>query len=114
LSPVPGRFIDVPFYMPKQTESPPEHTFESALTRLEGLVAEMEGDRMPLDQLIVAYEEGTKLVKICQQKLAEAEKKIEIIQRRSGGEPELREFEPGKSAPPSSATPSDAKDISLF
>jgi exodeoxyribonuclease VII small subunit len=114
LSPAPGRFIDVLFSMPKQTEPPPEHTFESALTRLEGLVSEMEGDRMPLDQLIVAYEEGTKLVKICQQKLAEAEKKIEVIQRRSGGEPELREFEPGKSVPSGSAPASDAKDISLF
>jgi exodeoxyribonuclease VII small subunit len=104
--------------MPKSTDPAQELTFESALARLESLVAEMEGDRMPLEQLIVAYEEGTKLVKACQQKLSEAEKKIEIIQKRSSGESELKEFDPSQKA--SAATPSGgsssaaAKDVSLF
>lgn len=102
-------------HMAKPTESAPEHTFESALARLETLVADMEGDRMPLEQLIVAYEEGTKLVKVCQQKLSEAEKKIEIIQKRSSGEPELKEFEPGQKSPaPAPPASSGAKDASLF
>ncbi len=107
--------MHVPFYMPKPTEPASEHTFESALSRLEVLVSEMEGDRMPLEELIVAYEEGTKLVKICQQKLSDAEKKIEIIQKRASGEPELQEFEPAqKSATPPPSTSSGAKDVSLF
>jgi exodeoxyribonuclease VII small subunit len=101
--------------MPKPTESAQEHTFESALARLEALVGDMEGDRMPLEELIVAYEEGTKLVKVCQQKLSDAEKKIEIIHKRASSEPELKEFEPGQksgtSTPPAS---SGAKDASLF
>jgi exodeoxyribonuclease VII small subunit len=96
--------------MSKSNELPEEHTFESALARLEALVSDMEGDRLPLEQLIVAYEEGTKLVKICQQKLTDAEKKIEIIQRRSNGEPELKEFETGAKPP----TSPGAKDVSLF
>ena len=101
--------------MPKPTELAQEHTFESALARLEALVSDMEGDRMPLDQLIVAYEEGTKLVKICQQKLSDAEKKIEIIQRRANGEPELKEFEAAaKSGTATPPTSSAAKDVSLF
>src|SRR3954471_18983575 len=102
-------------HMPKPTQPASEHTFESALARLETLVGEMEGDRMPLEELIVAYEEGTKLVKICQQKLTDAEKKIEIIQKRSTGEPELKDFDPAQkpvSAPPHSS--SGAKDASLF
>jgi exodeoxyribonuclease VII small subunit len=102
-------------HMPKPTEPAAEHTFESALERLEALVSDMEGDRMPLEQLIVAYEEGTKLVKICQQKLSDAEKKIEIIQKRASGEPELKEFDPAQK--PGTATPptsSGAKDVSLF
>jgi exodeoxyribonuclease VII small subunit len=107
--------MHVLFYMPKPTEPASEHTFESALARLEALVSDMEGDRMPLEELIVAYEEGMKLEKICRQKLTDAEKKIEIIQRRATGEPELKEFEPGQkpaaSAPPTS---SGAKDVSLF
>src|SRR5262245_51910687 len=97
--------------MPKSTDPAQELTFESALTRLESLVTDMEGDRMPLEQLIIAYEEGTKLVKACQQKLTEAEKKIEIIQKRSSGEAELKDFDPAqKPATP----PSSAKDVSLF
>lgn len=96
--------------MPKPTEPAQEHTFESALARLETLVNEMEGDRLPLEQLIVAYEEGTKLVRVCQDKLTEAEKKIEIIQRRSTGDTTLEPFDP--SAKPSA--PSSAKDASLF
>ena len=98
------------FHMSKPNELPEEHTFESALERLESLVSDMEGDRMPLEQLITAYEEGTKLVKVCQQKLGEAEKKIEIIQRRTNAEPELKDFEPGTKPTPSSG----AKDVSLF
>jgi exodeoxyribonuclease VII small subunit len=101
--------------MPKPIEPAQEHTFESALTRLETLVSEMEGDRMPLEELIVAYEEGTKLVKVCQQKLSDAEKKIEIIQKRATGEPELKEFEPAaKSGTATPPTSSGAKDVSLF
>ena len=107
--------MHVPFYMPKPTESASEHTFESALSRLEALVSDMEGDRMPLEELIVAYEEGTKLVKVCQQKLSDAEKKIEIIQKRTSGEPELKEFEAGtKSGTASPPASSAAKDVSLF
>ncbi len=98
-----------------------EQTFESAMTRLEGLVEEMESDRMPLEQLLVAFEEGTKLVKVCQQKLTDAEKKIEIIQRKAAGDPVLKDFEPSAKAEP--AAPSDtpvasrkpsARDASLF
>jgi exodeoxyribonuclease VII small subunit len=101
----------------------PEHTFESAIARLEGLVEEMESDRMPLEQLLVAYEEGTKLVKVCQLKLTEAEKKIEIIQRKAAGEVALKDFDPAGKADPSSApdTPPaaaarrpSARDASLF
>jgi exodeoxyribonuclease VII small subunit len=99
-----------------------EHTFESAIARLEGLVEEMESDRMPLEQLLVAYEEGTNLVKVCQQKLTEAEKKIEVIQRKAAGEVVLKDFEvaASKSEPPpvpdnpAPARRPSARDASLF
>lgn len=100
--------------MSKASESP-EHTFETAISRLESLVEDMESDRMPLEQLLVAYEEGTKLVKICQTKLTEAEKKIEIIQRKASGETALKEFSPSsKAESAASARPPSARDISLF
>ena len=101
--------------MGKTSETPNEQTFESSIGRLEKLVEEMEGEDLPLERLIVNYEEGIRLVKACQQKLSEAEKKIEIIQKRAGAEPELKAFEPDTKpetiAPPRKAGPPDA---SLF
>jgi exodeoxyribonuclease VII small subunit len=47
--------------------------FEEALKKLEGLVEAMESGDLPLETLLARYEEGTRLVKICQEKLAEAE-----------------------------------------
>jgi len=63
--------------MPQKPTSPkpPEHTFESALERLERIVDEMEEDRMPLEQLLERYGEGTDLLRICQDKLEAAVKK---------------------------------------
>src|ERR1700712_4343118 len=56
---------------------PAEHTFESALERLEGIVEEMEGDRLPLELLLERYSEGTGLLKGCPEKIDAAGKKIE-------------------------------------
>ncbi len=39
----------------------------------------MESAQLPLDQLIARYEEGEKLVRLCQEKLDAAQQKIQII-----------------------------------
>ena len=72
----------------------PELNFESAMDRLEAIVEQMESGKMLLEELIVRYEEGMKLVKICQERLASAEQRIEIISRNSAGKPIVRDFEP--------------------
>ena len=53
----------------------------------------MESGELPLEDLIVRYEEGMKLVKVCQERLAAAEQRIEIITRNSAGKPVVKEFE---------------------
>lgn len=53
--------------------------FEQALARLETLVEEMEGGALSLEKMMAHFEEGTRLVKFCTQKLNEVEKKIEIL-----------------------------------
>src|SRR4026208_2156326 len=68
--------------------------FEGAMDRLEKIVDQMESGKLPLEDLIVRYEEGMHLVKVCQERLANAEQKIEIIARNSAGKPEVRDFEP--------------------
>ena len=77
---------------------PSEETFENTMTRLEGLVGQMESDQLPLEELLTRYEEGIKLVKVCEEKLAAAEKRIEIIARNAVGEPQIEEFEPEKKS----------------
>ena len=86
-----------------------EESFESAITRLEKIVEQMESDQLPLEELLARYEEGVTLVKACEQKLAAAEKRIEIITRNANGEPQVEEFEPEKKP---AAKPRD--DVSLF
>lgn len=71
-----------------------EVSFETAIDRLEAIVDQMEDGKMPLEDLIVRYEEGMKLVKVCQERLASAEQRIEIITRNHAGKPVVKEFEP--------------------
>jgi exodeoxyribonuclease VII small subunit len=81
--------------MSNQAKKPgPELNFESAMDRLEAIVEQMESGKMLLEELIVRYEEGMKLVKICQERLASAEQRIEIISRNSAGKPVVKDFEP--------------------
>ena len=51
--------------------------FEKSLGRLEGLVGEMEGGELSLEEMIKHFEEGSKLVGLCTKKLNEVEQKIE-------------------------------------
>jgi exodeoxyribonuclease VII small subunit len=64
--------------------------FEEALKKLEGIVEAMESDELPLETLIARYEEGTRLAKICQEKLAEAELKIQQLEKNAAGEMKLK------------------------
>ncbi len=72
--------------------------FEEALKKLETVVAAMESDELPLESLLARYEEGTQLVKICQQKLAEAELKIQQLEETAAGEPRVKPFAADASA----------------
>src|SRR5438874_5754570 len=77
--------------MPTKKDQQP--TFETAIERLEAIVEQMEADSLPLEELLVHYEEGLKLVKFCSEKLDSAEKRIEIISRDASGKARLVEFE---------------------
>ena len=68
------------------------------MERLETIVEQMESGKLPLEDLIVRYEQGMNLVKICQERLANAEQKIEMIARNSAGKPVVKEFEPTQEA----------------
>jgi exodeoxyribonuclease VII small subunit len=66
--------------------------FEDALKKLESIVTSMESDELPLESLLAKYEEGTRLVRNCQEKLAEAEVKIQRLEQNAAGEMKLKPF----------------------
>ncbi|MBA3544611.1 MAG: exodeoxyribonuclease VII small subunit [Chthoniobacterales bacterium] len=101
--------------MSNQVKKPaPEANFEQAMKRLEEIVEQMESGELPLEDLIVRYEEGMKLVKVCQERLVSAEKRIEIITRNSAGKPVVKEFEPAAAAEPETKGEPSNADVSLF
>ena len=61
-------------------------TFETAVEKLESIVEAMESEELPMEKLLVQYEEGTKLVKICESKLQAAEKRITQLEENLEGE----------------------------
>ncbi len=63
-------------------------SFEESLARLDKIVEEMESDKMELDAMISAFEEGQRLVGDCNAMLREVERKIEKVVRDGpdGGE----------------------------
>ena len=64
--------------------------FEEALKKLEGIVESIESDELSLEALLARFEEGTRLAKICQSKLTEAELKIQQLERNASGELTLK------------------------
>jgi exodeoxyribonuclease VII small subunit len=96
----------------------PEISFETAMERLEKIVEEMESGKMLLEDLLVRYEEGMKLVKVCQDRLANAEQKIQIITRDHAGKTSIKDFAASETPVTSPVNDSmeekDNDDVSLF
>jgi exodeoxyribonuclease VII small subunit len=55
--------------------------FEEALARLEAIVGALEEGQIPLADSLARYEEGIKLLKHCYQTLANAQRRIEVLNR---------------------------------
>ncbi len=69
-----------------------ELSFEDALARLETCVTTMESGNLPLEEMMKGFEEGQTLAAICAIKLKNVEKKIEILKKKTSGEPEWEDF----------------------
>ena len=59
-------------------------TFEQALEKLEQIVTEIEEGKVPLEESIEKYAEGTRLIQQCRSILEEAEKKIQVLAKGQG------------------------------
>jgi exodeoxyribonuclease VII small subunit len=60
-------------------------SFEDALTQLEQIVESMEAGETPLAELLAKFEEGNKLLKVCETRLKDAELKIEQLRKQKDG-----------------------------
>jgi exodeoxyribonuclease VII small subunit len=72
--------------------------FEEALKKLETIVTAMESEDLPLETLLAKYEEGTRLARACQEKLAEAEVKIRQLEKTAPGQMKLKPLAPPEDA----------------
>jgi exodeoxyribonuclease VII small subunit len=60
-------------------------SFEDALTQLEQIVESMEAGDVPLAELLAKFEDGNKLLKVCETRLKDAELKIEQLRKQKDG-----------------------------
>lgn len=68
----------------RKKETEVELPLEQALLQLETLVESMESGELTLDQALAAFEQGIKLTRQCQQTLADAEQKVQMLLEQNG------------------------------
>jgi exodeoxyribonuclease VII small subunit len=79
------------------TEKTAKLSFEAALTKLETIVDSMEQGEVPLAELLAKYEEGSKLLKVCESRLKDAELKIEKLKQAKDGGATFESFESNRA-----------------
>ena len=68
-------------------------TFETAMKRLDDIVRLLEQGDAPLSQSLSLFEEGTALLKQCNDMLDSAEQKVSLLQKGSDGSPVVSPFQ---------------------
>ena len=71
----------------KMSEKINELSFEQALEKLENIVSQLESGQIKLEDAVKVYEEGNQLKKICEEKLKNAQMKVEKLLLDKQGEP---------------------------
>ncbi len=72
-------------------------SFETALAKLETIVDSMESGEVPLAELLAKYEEGSKLLKVCEGRLKDAELKIEKLKKAKDGNAAFEPFDSSRN-----------------
>jgi exodeoxyribonuclease VII small subunit len=82
--------------MPARKKEDEPKSFEDAMARLDAIVAKLEEDKLPLDEMLARYEEGIALARYCGEKLEAAEQKVRLIARKADGSVALEDFDDGE------------------
>ena len=67
-------------------------TFEASLEALERIVQQLEDGDLPLEKSLELFEQGIRLSRECQERLGQAERRIEILLRDNQGRPVAKPF----------------------
>ena len=73
-------------------------TFEASLAALEQIVRELERGDLPLEESLKLFEQGVKLSRECQERLNQAERRVEVLLRDTEGRPVLSAFDDEEKA----------------
>lgn len=68
----------------KKSSTPPkdEPGFEEAVAELEKIVSALEEDSLPLEEMVERFEQGTNLLRRCEEVLGSARKRLKTIAAR--------------------------------
>jgi exodeoxyribonuclease VII small subunit len=66
--------------------------FEDALQRLEGIVAELEGDQLELARALTLFQEGVECMRLAAGELARVEAEVQRLVERADGSFELTDL----------------------
>jgi exodeoxyribonuclease VII small subunit len=90
--------------------------FEAGLAALEKIVRQLERGDLPLEESLKLFEEGVRLSRECQERLSQAERRIEVLLSDMDGRPTLSAFEDDAGALNVSGKPDDEaeNDESVF
>ena len=83
-------------------------TFESSLEELERIVRELEQGELTLEKSLELFEQGVKLSRECQERLNQAERRIEMLTRDNQGRPIVTAFEPESELSASTSNDDDS------
>lgn len=72
--------------------------FEDALNKLEKIVSQLEEGDISLEESLKLFEEGIRLSRICNQKLDEVEKRVEILIKGKDGTTKAKPFAPSMNS----------------
>jgi exodeoxyribonuclease VII small subunit len=67
-------------------------SFEASLEALERIVRQLEGGDLPLEKSLELFEQGVRLSRECQERLNQAERRIEVLLRDNQGRPVVTNF----------------------
>ena len=92
----------------------PAANFEAQLASLEKIVRELERGDLPLERSLELFEQGVRLSRECQERLNEAERRIEVLLRDGEGRTAVAAFERDGFAGDADADEEAEEDESVF